>query len=93
MSSVDFVNRIGTQVISLEKLVDNFRLCKRTEPQCVEVSVRRYAKPLFRELGTVDLSIEGDAKITADPSSVQSVSESVEKQSGSWRIQNPHHSR
>jgi nitrogen fixation/metabolism regulation signal transduction histidine kinase len=63
-----FVNRIGTQVINLEKLVDNFRsFAKEPEPQCVEVSVKEICKPLFRELGTVDLSIDGDAIINADP--------------------------
>jgi len=63
-----FVNRIGTQVINLEKLVDNFRsFAKEPEPQCVEVSVKEICKPLFRELGTVDLSIDGDAIINVDP--------------------------
>jgi len=63
-----FVNRIGTQVINLEKLVDNFRsFAKEPEPQCVEVSVKEICKPLFRELGSVDLSIDGDAIINVDP--------------------------
>lgn len=63
-----FVNRIGTQVINLEKLVDNFRsFAREPEPQCIEVSVKEICKPLFKELGTVDLSIDGDALITADP--------------------------
>lgn len=63
-----FVNRIGTQVLNLERLVDDFRsFAREPEPQCVEVSVKQICKHLFREPGTLDLSVDGDALITADP--------------------------
>lgn len=63
-----FVNRIGTQVTSLEKLVDDFRsFARQPEPQPVSVSVMEICKPLFKELGSVHLSMEGDALINADP--------------------------
>lgn len=63
-----FVNRIGAQVASLEKLVDDFRsFARQPEPQSVPVSVMEICKPLFKELGSVHLSIEGDAIINADP--------------------------
>ncbi len=63
-----FVNRIGSQVINLERLVDDFRsFAREPEPQCTQVSIKQICMPLFRELGTVDLNIDGDALITADP--------------------------
>lgn len=63
-----FVNRIGTQVASLERLVDDFRsFAREPEPQCIPVSVIETCKPLFKDLSTIELSVDGDAIIDADP--------------------------
>lgn len=62
-----FVSRMGTQVSNLEKLVNDFRsFAREPEPNCKPVSVAELCNPLFKDMGSVEMSIEGDATIIAD---------------------------
>ncbi|MDO5576437.1 MAG: ATP-binding protein [Fibrobacter sp.] len=62
-----FVNRIGTQVTNLERLVNDFRsFAREPEPNCKIVKVSEVCAPLCKNVGSVNMNITGDADILAD---------------------------
>jgi two-component system, NtrC family, nitrogen regulation sensor histidine kinase NtrY len=66
---VKFLNRMESQVINLERLVNDFRSFSREpEPQMCNVSLRSAVENISIDQGfTLSTIIDGDANITADP--------------------------
>jgi two-component system nitrogen regulation sensor histidine kinase NtrY len=72
---IKFLNRMESQVLNLERLVNDFRSFSREpEPQMCDVSLRSEIDNISSDQGfTLKTGIEGDANVKADPNLLRRV--------------------